>query len=306
MASFDLGAGAAGARVMAVAGRERIALFTAEGRVERTPQSLTLGPLALRIDGHRLRFDFSGPAVMVEDGSAYLSVERALAQATLQEAMELHVEFEPWPDSVASSSFETLIELISRPEQAASGIFGRVVGHFSIAGAEHRLEAVGRLGRSLIGIGNGAFNARRMIWAALPGTTFPHAVEARALIDAGGVESSSASVLDHGGWSARDVQLLKVTPVIPGRLPPGRPPHRISAILRLAGDGLAVPIKGEVQSFVMLSRPGPAQSRILTSLGFASFRIGDHHGAGMFECSHRSALTTRETAETTDADNGES
>ena len=50
MASFDLGAGAAGARVMAVAGRERIALFTAEGRVERTAQSLTLGPLALRVE----------------------------------------------------------------------------------------------------------------------------------------------------------------------------------------------------------------------------------------------------------------
>jgi hypothetical protein len=307
MASFDLGPGAGGARVMAVAGRERIALFTAEGRVERTPQSLTLGPLALRIDGRRLRFDFSGPAVVVEDGSAYLSVERALAQATLQEAMELHVEFEPWPDSrAAAPATGTLIELMTRSEQTANGIFGRVTGHFSIAGAEHRLEAVGRLGRSLIGIGNGAFNARRMIWAALPGTTFPLAVEARALIDAGGVESSSASVLDHGGWSARDVQLLKVTPVIPGRLPPGRPPHRISAILPPAGDGLAVPIKGEVQSFVMLSRPGPAQSRILTSLGFASFRIGDHHGAGMFECSHRSALTTRETAEATDADNGES
>ncbi len=47
MASFDLGAGAAGARVMAVAGRERIALFTAEGRVERTAHSLTLGPLGI-------------------------------------------------------------------------------------------------------------------------------------------------------------------------------------------------------------------------------------------------------------------
>ena len=97
MASFDLGAGAAGARVMAVAGRERIALFTAEGRVARTAHSLTLGPLALRLDGGRLRFDFAGPAVVVEDGTAYLSVEHALAKATLHETMELHVEFEPWP-----------------------------------------------------------------------------------------------------------------------------------------------------------------------------------------------------------------
>ena len=36
MASFDLGSGAAGARVMVMLGRERIALFTAEGRVART------------------------------------------------------------------------------------------------------------------------------------------------------------------------------------------------------------------------------------------------------------------------------
>ena len=97
MASFNLGAGAAGARVMAVAGRERIALFTAEGRVERTAHSLTLGPLALRFDGGRVRFDFAGPAVVVEDGTAYLSVESALAKAALHEAMELHAEFEAWP-----------------------------------------------------------------------------------------------------------------------------------------------------------------------------------------------------------------
>ena len=97
MASFDSGSGAAGARVMTVTGRERIALFTAEGRVERTAQSLALGPLALRIEGERLRFDFTGPAVVVEDGTAYLSVESALAKASLHEAMELHAEFEVWP-----------------------------------------------------------------------------------------------------------------------------------------------------------------------------------------------------------------
>ena len=175
MASFDLGSGAAGARVMALAGRERIALFTAEGRVERTAQSLTLGPLALRVEDGRLRFDFAGPAVVVEDGSAYLSVERALAKAALHEAMELHVEFEAWPAVGASSEprTETLVELITRPEHAGDGIFGRVTGHCSIAGAKHRLEAVGRLGRSFVGIGNGAFTARRMIWAAFPDASVP-------------------------------------------------------------------------------------------------------------------------------------
>jgi hypothetical protein len=44
----------------------------------------------------------------------------------------------------------------------------------------------------------------------------------------------------------------------------------------------------------------------LTSLGFASFSIGDQRGAGMFECSQRSASPPRATAESADADNDES
>jgi hypothetical protein len=290
MASFDLGAGAAGARVMAVAGRERIALFTAEGRVERTAQSLTLGPLALRIERGRLRFDFAGPAVVVEDGTAYLSVERALAKASLHESMELHAEFEAWPPAGASAEprSETLIESITRPEHAGDGIFGRVTGHFSIAGTEHHLEAVARLGRSLIGIGNAAFKTRRMIWAAFPDQASPHAVEARALTDHDGGEKTRARVLDRERWTESSLQRLKLTPANSTR-----PPHRISTIVRPDGMRDTLTVEGEVQSFVMLSRPGPAQTRILTSVGFASFRIGGHlgdlRGAGMFECSHRSA-----------------
>lgn len=299
MASFDLGAGAAGARVMAVAGRERIALFTAEGRVERTAHSLTLGPLALRVENGRLRFDFGGPAVVVEDGTAYLSVERALAKAALHEAMELHAEFEALPMARASwAHTETLIELITRPENAGDGIFGRVTGHFSIAGENHRLEAVARLGRSLIAIGNGAFSTRRMIWAAFPDAASSQAVEARTLTDNEGGLTERARVFDGGRWTEPGLQRLELTPATPRR-----PPHRISAILRPRGEGHAITLAGEVQSFVMLSRPGPAQSRILTSLGFATFRIGDHRGAGMFECSQRGVSAPTANGE---ADNDES
>ena len=81
--------------------------------------------------------------MVVEDGTAYLSVESALAKAALHEAMELHAEFEAWPAAGTSveSRTETLIELITRPEHGGDGIFGRVTGHCSIAGARHRLEA---------------------------------------------------------------------------------------------------------------------------------------------------------------------
>jgi hypothetical protein len=302
MASFDLGAGAAGARVMAVAGRERIALFTAEGRVERAAQSLTLGPLALRIESGHLRFDFAGPAVVVEDGTAYLSVERALAQAALHEAMELHAEFEAWPPSDAASHArsETLVELITRPDLAADGIFGRVTGHFSLAGQKHGIDAVARLGRSLIAIGNGAFTARRMIWAALPEQASLVAVEARTLADEDRVESARARILDRGRWIEAGLGRLRLTPANFRH-----PPHRISAIVRPRGEARALAVEGEVQSFVMLSRPGPAQSRILTSLGFAGFRIGDQCGAGMFECSQRLASAPRARVETAEADNDE-
>jgi hypothetical protein len=294
MASFDIGSGAAGARVMAVAGRERIALFTAEGRVARTAHSLTLGQLALRLEGGRLRFDFAGPAVVVQDGTAYLSVENALAKAELHDAMELHVEFEPWPVGGASAQprTETLVERITRPELSGDGIFGRVTGHCSIAGAAHRVDAVGRLGRSFVGIGNGAFNERRMIWAAFHDDVSPRAVEARFITDDECAAKMSARVLDRERWTDANLERLKLTPAAPRR-----PPRRISALLRSPNDGHAVAINGEVLSFAMLSRPGPAQSRIITSLGFARFSIGDLHSAGMFECSRRSASLWRGLAQ---------
>jgi hypothetical protein len=303
MASFDLGHGAAGARVMALVGHERIALFTAEGRVERTAQSLSLGPLALRLQGGRLLFEFAGPAVVVEDGTAYLSVERALAKAALHEAIELHAEFQAWPAAHAPSEpkAQTFIELITGPEHDAGGIFGRVTGHFTIAGVKHRLSAVARLGRSFIGIGKAAFRDRRMIWAAFPDHGSPRAVEARALIGDDGVETASARVLDRRQWTERALERLELAPATPKR-----PPQRISARLEPLEDGDAFTLDGEVQSFVMLSRPGPAQSRILTSLGFATFRLGDRRGAGMFECSHKSAQARRATAEPAAADDGES
>jgi hypothetical protein len=303
MASFDLGPGAAGARVMAIVGRERIALFTAEGRVERTPHSLKLGPLALRVDlnGGLPCFDFAGPAVVVEDGAAYLSVEHALSKAALHEAMELHAEFEVWPanDARAHSKSETLVELITRPENAGAGVFGRVTGHFRLAGHRHRIDAVARVGRSLIAIGNGAFSARKIIWAAFPAGDGPAAaVEARTLIGAGEnadahVLDRGARILDRGAWIENDLQRLRVTPAA---FP--RPPRRISAILQPPGNGEALSVNGEVQSFVMLSRPGLAQSRILTSLGFADFRLGDRRGAGMFEYSERSVPKASAPAET--------
>ena len=287
MASFDFGPGAAGARVMVVAGRQRIALFTAEGVVERTPQSLTLGALTLRLDGTRVCFDFAGPAVIVEDGTDYLSVERALAKARLCENMDLHAEFQAWhgADSSLHSPTGTVIDLIAHPEHPNEGLFGRVTGGLRMSGAQHDLNAVGRLGRSFVGIGNGMFRARRMIWAAFPDHPAPHALEARVHIDESGTGAPQARRFLREQWHELQLHDLKLAPNVARR-----PPREIAALLQHVREpGTALSVAGEVTSFVMLSRPGPAQTRIVTSLGFARFGIGDRSGAGMFERSDRSS-----------------
>jgi hypothetical protein len=53
-------------------------------------------------------------------------------------------------------------------------------------------------------------------------------------------------------------------------------------------DGRVASLVGHVESFIPLSRPGPGQTRIYTALGFATFILGEHRGAGMFEFSRRS------------------
>ncbi len=305
MASFDFGAGAAGARVMVVVGPQRIALFTAEGIVERTPHSLTLGALSLRLDGSRVCFDFAGPAVVVEDGTAYLSVERALAKARLCESMELHAEFQPWAGAdaplhlpAASVIDGTIIDLIAHPEHPNEGRFGRVTGGFRIAGVRRDFHAVGRLGRSFVGIGNGRFKARRMIWAAFPDGEAPHALEARTQVDESGAGARHARRFDRARWHELLMRDLKLAPNISRR-----PPRAITALLRGDAPGSEFAVTGEVAGFVMLSRPGPAQTRIVTSVGFARFRLGDRPGAGMFERSDRrpAALGAgSETAEDSD------
>lgn len=284
MASFDLGPRAAGARVMVLMGREHVALFTAEGRVEHSANRLALGPLTLAAEGGKLVFEFRGPAVVVEDGRAYLSVEGALAKAALHDVMKLRAEFEPWPlaHTGAIPPGRAMLELLTHPDAVADAVFGRVTGHLAIADTTYELNAVARAGRSFTGIGGGEFRARRMVWAAFAGGKAPYAIETRAILGADGSRHLNARVLDHGRWTPHDAGTLKMEPA-----ESTRPPGSISATISADPGELA--LSGDVRSFLMLSRPGPAQSRIVTSLGFAAFRIGSRRGAGMFERSHRIA-----------------
>ncbi len=108
MVSFDFGPGAAGGRIMILFDRCRVALFTAEGKVERDGNQLRIGPLSLNAaPGGSLRF--RGPAVIVDDGTAYLSVERALAAGRLDPVTEVEATLEF--DRAAGSFSDLLVEL---------------------------------------------------------------------------------------------------------------------------------------------------------------------------------------------------
>ena len=280
MASFDIGGAA---RVMAIIGRCQIALFTAEGATQVSPAGLRLGPISLIAAGDRLRLAFRGPAVIVDDGTAYLSVERALASASLHDMLQLEAEFQPWTASGSSESAAvSLARLCAGTSDGGSGRFGRVTGNFTIGGATLALDAVARLGGSFAGLGARPFDRRRMVWAAVPDSGAIRAVELRDLAAPDGQNLGSATIHAHDGPIIARLDSLAIE-----QDSSETPPRRIEARFRPERDGQSVTLGGSVGSFVMLSRPGLEGSRIHTTLGFASLRIGAFDGAGMFELSRR-------------------
>ena len=74
----------------------------------------------------------------------------------------------------------------------------------------------------------------------------------------------------------------------------GERPDRISASI-IAPDGESAQLRGVADSFMTLSRPGQDNSRIHTSIGFASYRVGHLTGAGMFEYSRIASIAGAST-----------
>ncbi|MGA9724723.1 MAG: hypothetical protein WBQ86_19870 [Candidatus Binatus sp.] len=280
MASFDVGGAGMGARIMMLFERHRAALFTAEGRPTRSASGVTHGPLSLRREGDSIVLSFRGPAVIVPDATAYLSIERALASGRLDCATEVGVRFQidhPGGDF----DFDRVLSSTGAAQDApsSSAAFGRIAGHVCIDGATRTLSGFARTGMSFTGLGPQKFNARRMIWACFEDKDAPRALEARSVMLDHAPASRTARILGAGGWSQCELRDLTIeTPSVE------EPPHRIFASLGRS-DGSSCEFEGDVECFIPLSRPGPEQSRIYTSLGFASFRAGAHRGAGMFEYS---------------------
>jgi len=299
MASFDVGGAGMGARIMMLFDHHRAALFTAEGRPTRSASAVTHGPLSLRRDGESIVLAFHGPAVIVPNANAYLSIERALASGRLDGETKVEMRFEI---DRAGGEFD-FDRILSSPGTAADALsssvaFGRISGKIRIDGVKRELNCFARAGISFTGLGPQKFSARRMIWACFEHEQAPRALEARHAATGDAPPNQSARILDADGWAPCELRDLTIeTPSVE------EPPHRIFASL-IRSDGSSCELEGSVECFIPLSRPGPEQSRIYTTLGFASFRTGIQRGAGMFEYSRvaDSVLTASDENEDPDSD----
>jgi hypothetical protein len=299
MASFDVGGAGMGARIMMLFDRHRAALFTAEGRPTRSAGAVTHGPLALRREGSSIVLTFRGPAVIVPDATAYLSIERALASGRLDCATSVDLRFEI---DQACGEFD-FDPVLSSPGVARDGVsaiaasFGRIEGQVCLDGATRTVDGFARAGMSFTGLGPQKFRSRRMIWARFDDDDAPRALEARFVETLDAPPNPSARILGSGGWSQCELRDLTID-----TRSVEEPPHRIFASLARP-DGSSCELRGRVECFIPLSRPGPEQSRIYTSLGFARFRTGAHRGVGMFEYSRVADSVLTAADDNDDSDN---
>jgi hypothetical protein len=290
MASFDLGAGGTGARIMMLLGYRRVALFTAEGRSQISGTRVALGPLAIEISGGELKFCFSGPAVIVPDGAAYLSIERALASGRLDPDVRIEASM---PIDTDGFDFAAIAAGASQPAPSPLAAFATLEGEVRAEGFAGTVHAAARAGLSFTGLGPQQFRARRMIWVRF-GDGSPSALEFRSTTGDAGPRNLTARVLMGREWQSADLASLAIDAPSPEQ-----PPPRIEASFATNAGGRST-ISGRVAAFIPLSRPGPNQSRIYTSLGFAKFDCGGRAGTGMFEFSRRHDAP----AESDDAEDG--
>ena len=299
MASFDVGGAGMGARIMMLFDHHRAALFTAEGRPTPSANAVTHGPLSLRREGESIVLAFRGPAVIVPDATAYLSIERALASGRLDGDAEVDVCFEI-DRAGGEFHFDRILasSAASQDAPSSSAAFGRIAGRVRIDGVARTVNGFARAGMSFTGLGPQKFTARRMLWVSFDDEEAPRALEARSVATGDAPPNQSARILGAGGWSSCRLRDLTIE-----TLSVEEPPHRIFASL-IRSDGSSCELEGTVECFIPLSRPGPGQSRIYTTLGFAIFRDGTHRGAGMFEYSRvaDSVLTAADENDDSDSD----
>jgi hypothetical protein len=293
MASFDLGTPGFGARIMMVLGERRVILCTCEGTTRRDADRLSLGPLSLEIRGSSLVLEFAGTAVVVPDGSTYLSIERALATGILDPHARVTLQL-PLSGGGLDPSVLFGHGAFDSGARNIPPVFSIATGEATLEGRRYILRASTRAGVSFTGLGSQNFNERRMIWALFHGDDqAPDAIELRR-VD-GDSEQQIARLFSDGKWSTLTLSSLAIEAGAPELMP-----HRLEAtVAASAGDSFN--LLGTPVAFVPLSRPGLNGSRIYTSLGFGTFKWGTRSASGMFEYSRRV-----EPASANDGDGGDS
>ena len=280
MASFDLGTPGFGGRIMMLLGPRRVVLFTGEGKLDRAPGRIALGPLSLSYADRALELRFRGPAVLVPDSAAYVSIEAALASGRLVPSLEVDLRM-PLPSDGMDLACIFDAQAESPRGTGSSSAFGVAEGEVVVDATRYSIHAMARAGLSFTGLGPQRFLSRRMIWACFAdGAQGPAALEIRETSDSDqSTPHRSARLLEPLGWSEGVLDELEIeTPAVE------EPPHRLAARFE-SRDGRASGLTGRYAAYVPLSRPGPDRTRIYTSLGFAHFSLDGRAGAGMFEYS---------------------
>jgi hypothetical protein len=271
MASVDL-FGGGGARAIMLLPDGRVALCTAEGKLHLRRNRIIRGPIELCADGRQVSVQFSGPVLIVPDAAAYLRMERALATGGVDRAdLRCTLELEQCTGPIC---FGPQFFTIGRRRAG----FGRAGGTMVLEGIRRPLSAVGRVGVSMLGQAERPFASRASLWGYFNGQAPPQAVEARLEHTPHQTRVESGLMLTGNASTQCRVERLHTA-----AWSPGSAPRSIEAVL---SHGLRTTrILARPRIFMALSRPGPAGSRVFTSLGFAHFEMDDTAGAGMFECS---------------------
>ncbi|MGA2409209.1 MAG: hypothetical protein ABSG46_02330 [Candidatus Binataceae bacterium] len=281
LVSFDFGANAAGARIMVLFDGHRAALFTGAGDPARDGLRIRLGPLELDAGANR-SLNFRGTAVIVNNGAAYLSVERALAEGNLDGTMEVSATLH-FPDDCGAWSGH-LARILApasaeEPRSIPAAAYGRLDGSVVIEGHRRPLNAVARMGFSFTGLSPQKFLTRRMLWVSFPAEQ-PSALEARLVRFDDEDDYRCASLLIGDSWNQCELAAIDLD--TPGT---GACPDRVDASFIDSRNGTRQELAGDARSYMTLSRPGFGNARIHTTLGFATYRLGNRDGAGMFEYS---------------------
>ncbi len=200
-----------GARIMMLFDGHCAALFTAEGRPTRSASTVTHGPLSMRREGKSIVLAFRGPAVIVPDATAYLSIERALASGRLDGDTEVEMRFEI-EHSRGEFDFDRILSSSGTGADALSSsvAFGRVSGKVRIDRAAREVNGFARAGMSFTGLGPQKFTVRRMLWACFENEDAPRALEARSVATPDAPPNQSARILGAGGWSQCELRDLTI------------------------------------------------------------------------------------------------